>query len=194
MGHLTHRWFRPMELCWHGMKGGLTSFFRVGFKTVCVCLSHRGPHFFGGWGKAGSNRWPLDCRNFTFSGMCIMHSFFRKFGSKTSPKTGNIFPYFLDNICCFNRNDCIPYFLLYKRLNQMPIWERGFLRNHSNSGRFGNYTSSKPVISFLGCHRKCKEKGKQNLWFRNSCAHSFLPNHALPFKPDSKSWGIVFLL
>ena len=54
-----------------------------------------------------------------------------------------------------------------------------------------DFFRTKPVISFLGCHRKCKEKGKQNLWFRNSCAHSFLPNHTLPFKSDSQSWDIV---
>lgn len=30
---------------------GIASFFRVGFKAVCIYLSHRGPPFFGGWGK-----------------------------------------------------------------------------------------------------------------------------------------------
>ena len=114
---------------------------------------------FSWWRLAGSNRWPLDCQNFTFSGMCIMHSFFGKFGSKIPPKTGNIFLYFLDSIYCFNRNDCIQYFPLYKRLNQMPLCERGFLRNHSNSGRFGNFTSSEPVISSCRMH-------ESKLWFQ----------------------------
>ena len=44
---------------------------------------------------AGSNRWPLDCQSLTFSGVCIMYSFFKKYGRKIQTKTEKIFLYFL---------------------------------------------------------------------------------------------------
>ena len=136
---------------------------------------------FSWWRIAGSNRWPLDCQNLTFPGVCIMYSFFKKYRRKNRTKTEKIFLYFLSSIFCFNMTDCIPCFLLYKEFKSGPLFERDRLQNHSNSRLFGYSILSKLVISFCRMHEPklwfrillCRDKScdfvavsaRRNLWF-----------------------------
>ena len=114
---------------------------------------------FSWWRIAGSNRWPLDCQNLTFPGVCIMYSFFKKYRRKNRTKTEKIFLYFLSSIFCFNMTDCIPCFLIYKEFKSGPLFERDLLQNHSNSRLFGYSILSKLVISSCRMH-------EPKLWFR----------------------------
>ena len=157
----------PMPNAWN--RRGKMSFFE----------NTRKPEGFGG--IAGSNRWPLDCQNLTFSGVCIMYSFFKKYRRKIQTKTEKIFLYFLSSIFCFNMTDCIPCFLLYKEFKSGPLFERDLLQNHSNSRLFGYSILSKLVISSCRMHEPklwfrillCRDKScdfvavstRRNLWF-----------------------------
>ena len=139
---------------------------------------------FSWWRIAGSNRWPLDCQNLIFPGVCIMYSFFKKYRRKNRTKTEKIFLYFLGSIFCFNMTDCIPCFLIYKEFKSGPLFERDLLQNHSNSRLFGYSILSKLVISSCRMHEPklwfrillCRDKScdfvavsaRRNLWFRYS--------------------------
>lgn len=66
------------------------------------------------------------------------------------------------------------------------MWKAGFfwIKSVILSYRMQAFWGMKSVIPLFDCHGKCKEKVGWDLWFRNFCAHSFLPNHTCSFKSN----------